>query len=100
MRLPSSEERVMFVTAFLNLVVSTFMKGVRGTTSEELRWLASAPVEMQPQMVAQIELQKEQELVQMLSRTFDAICGWQEEEEVFRTSSKVSNRPRVRYMRG
>ena len=90
----------MFVQAFLNLMMSTFLKGVRGTTAEELRWLASAPVEMQPQMVAQINLQREQELVMMLSRTFDAICGWQEEEEVFKTTSKTSNKPRVRYTRG
>jgi hypothetical protein len=90
----------MFVTAFLNLMVSTFLKGVRGTTAEELRWLARAPVEMQPQMLAQINLQKEQELVLMLSRTFDAICGWQEEEEVFKTSTQVSSRSRVRYARG
>lgn len=90
----------MFATAFLNILVSTFLKGIRGTTAEELKWLANAPVEMQPQMVAQIELQKEQELVQMLSRTFDAICGWQDEEEVFKTSSKASNKPRVRYARG
>jgi hypothetical protein len=89
----------MFVTAFLNFMVSTFLKGVRGTTAEELKWLARAPVEMQPQMLAQINLQKEQELVQMLARTFDAICGWQDEEEVFTTSTKVSNRPRVRYAR-
>jgi hypothetical protein len=89
----------MFVTAFLNLMVSTFLKGVRGTTAEELRWLARAPVEMQPQMLSQINLQKEQELVLMLSRTFDAICGWQEEEEVFKTSTRTSNRPRARYAR-
>lgn len=89
----------MFVAAFLNFMVSTFLKGVRGTTSEELRWLARAPAEMQPQMLAQINLQKEQELVLMLSRTFDAICGWQEEEEVFKPSTKTSSRPRVRYSR-
>jgi hypothetical protein len=89
----------MFASAFLNLLVSTFLKGVRGTTAEELRWLARAPVEMQPQMLSQIEFQKEQELVQMLSRTFDAICGWQEEEEVFKPSTKTTNRPRVRYGR-
>lgn len=90
----------MFVQAFLNLIMSTFLKGVRGTTAEELRWLARAPVEMQPQMVAQINFQKEQELVHMLSETFDAICGWQEEEEILKTSSRTTSRSRVRYARG
>jgi hypothetical protein len=89
----------MFASAFLNLLVNTFLQGVRGTTAEELKWLARAPVEMQPQMVSQMNFQKEQELVKMLSQTFDAICGWQDEEEVFKTSTRATSRPRVRYSR-
>ncbi|MBN1206303.1 MAG: hypothetical protein JXB05_15405 [Myxococcaceae bacterium] len=89
----------MFVTAFIHFMVSTFMSGVRATTGQELKWLASAPVELQRQMRVQIELQKEQELVQMLVRTFDAICGWQKEEEALRSSARGSNQTRVRYSR-
>lgn len=89
----------MFVTAFINFMVSTFMEGVRATTRQELNWLASAPVELQEQLRAQIELQKEQELVQMLVRTFDAITGWQKEEEAIRLSTRGSSRTSVRYAR-
>jgi hypothetical protein len=89
----------MFVAAFIDFMVSTFLQGVRATTGQEIKWLASAPPEMQGQMRAQIELQKEQELVLMLARTFSALCGWQKDEMAFEGSESGRARSRVRYAR-
>jgi hypothetical protein len=54
---------------------------------------------LQEQLRSQLELQKEQELVQMLARTFDAIAGWQKEQEVLRLDTRWSSRASVRYAR-
>ena len=88
----------MFVSSFIDFMVNTFMMSVRDNTAQELRWLASAPGEMQGQMKAQLELQKEMELVQMLQRTFSAVCGWQKKEEMF-SSERTATRTRTRYAR-
>ncbi len=52
----------------INDMVSSVTSMVCNNTAQETKWLASAPPEMQGQMKAQIEMQKEQELIQMLAQ--------------------------------
>jgi hypothetical protein len=57
----------------INDMVSTITGGVRANTAQEENWLKSAPKEMQDQMKAQITMQKEQELIQMLAQAMKQI---------------------------
>jgi hypothetical protein len=49
-------------------VSSILSEGLRANTSRENEWLASAPPEMQAQMVAQLLMQKEQELMEQIQK--------------------------------
>ena len=57
----------------LNGVVGSVTGGVRGNTSTENQWIANAPPEMQGQMKAQLEMQKMQELVQLITQMMKAM---------------------------
>jgi hypothetical protein len=57
----------------LNGVVSNVAGGVRGNTATEQKWLESAPPEMRKQMEAQLEMQKMQELVQLITQMMKAM---------------------------
>jgi len=57
----------------IDSVVSGVAGGVRGNTDAENKWIASAPPEMQGQMKAQLEMQKMQELVQLITQMMKAM---------------------------
>ena len=57
----------------INNVVSGVAGGIRGNTDAENKWLASAPPEMQGQMKAQLEMQKMQETVQLITQMMKAM---------------------------
>jgi hypothetical protein len=54
-------------------VVNSVAGGIRGNTALENQWLASAPPEMQGQLKAQLEMQKMQELVQLITQMMKAM---------------------------
>lgn len=53
-------------------VSSILTEGLRANTSRENEWLASAPPEMQGQMLAQLLMQKEQELMEQIQKVMKA----------------------------
>ncbi len=57
----------------INNVVSGVSGGIRGNTASENQWISSAPPEMQGQMKAQLEMQKMQEMVQLITQMMKAM---------------------------
>lgn len=49
-------------------LTNLLMNSARSNTAAEARWLASAPPEMQGAMIAQLLMQKEQELMESIAK--------------------------------
>ena len=52
----------------INDTLNNVMTAVRGNTTQEKKWMESAPPEMRGQMEAQLQMQKEQELIQQMAQ--------------------------------
>jgi hypothetical protein len=57
----------MVTTSFLE-ISSVLSSGPRANTAMENEWLAAAPPEMQAMMLSQIQMQREQELLDIATR--------------------------------
>ena len=57
----------MSSTSFLE-INSVFLNGPRANTAQENEWVANAPPEMRAAMISQLQMQKEQELNQLIAQ--------------------------------
>jgi hypothetical protein len=57
----------MATTSFLE-INNIFSSGPRANTARENEWIANAPPEMRASMIAQLQMQKEQELMDIATR--------------------------------
>jgi hypothetical protein len=57
----------MVTTSFLE-ISAALSNGPRANTAMENQWIAAAPPELQAMMISQIQMQKEQELLDIANR--------------------------------